>query len=111
MEWIRRGLRRGLRNAVASRGNTIIVSLTILTHTQVVLLGTGLPPPDPDRSVPATAIVVNDTAYLVDAGPGVVRRTKAAMDRGIQALEPTKLRRHLRGHEPRSSDDRRLSWV
>jgi len=63
------------------------------SRTQVVLLGTGNPPADPDRSGPATAIVVNDTAYLVDFGAGVVRRAKAAaVDRGISALEPTKLR-------------------
>jgi ribonuclease BN (tRNA processing enzyme) len=60
--------------------------------TQVVLLGTGNPFPDPDRSGPATAIVVNGSAYLVDFGPGVVRRAKAAMfDKGIPALEPTNL--------------------
>ncbi len=60
--------------------------------TQVVLLGTGNPFPDPDRSGPATAIVVNGRAYLVDFGPGVVRRAKAAMfDKGIPALEPTNL--------------------
>lgn len=60
--------------------------------TQVVLLGTGNPFPDPDRSGPATAIVVNGAAYLVDFGAGVVRRTKAAMfDKGITALEPKNL--------------------
>ena len=64
-----------------------------VSHTQVVLLGTGTPPADPDRSGPATAIVVNDAAYLVDFGAGVVRRAKAAVaDRGINALEPTNLR-------------------
>ena len=63
------------------------------TRTQVVLLGTGTPPADPDRSGAATAVVVNDTAYLVDFGAGVVRRAKsAAVDRGIAALEPVKLR-------------------
>lgn len=63
------------------------------SHTQVVLLGTGNPPADPDRSGPATAIVVNGTPYLVDFGAGVVRRAKAAVaDRGITALEPTNLR-------------------
>jgi hypothetical protein len=44
--------------------------------SKVVLLGTGTPAANPDRSGPATAIVVNDTAYLVDFGPGVVRRAR-----------------------------------
>ena len=60
---------------------------------QVVLLGTGNPPADPDRSSRAAGIVADDTAYLVDFGAGVVRRAKAAaVDRGIAALEPVKLR-------------------
>ena len=61
-------------------------------QTKVVLLGTGTPAPDPERSGPATAIVVNDTAYLVDLGPGLVRRINAAFLRGIPALEPTRIR-------------------
>jgi len=62
-------------------------------RTQVVLLGTGSPPADPDRSGPSTAVVVNGTPYLVDFGAGVVRRAKAAVaDRGIDALDPAKLR-------------------
>jgi ribonuclease BN (tRNA processing enzyme) len=62
-------------------------------HSQIVLLGTGTPGADPNRSGPATAIVVNDTAYLIDAGPGIVRRAAAAeRDRGITALQVTKLR-------------------
>ena len=62
-------------------------------QTQVVLLGTGTPPADPDRSGAATAIVVNDTPYLVDFGAGVVRRAKSAVvDRGVAALDPVKLR-------------------
>lgn len=61
--------------------------------TKVILLGTGTPAADPDRSGPATAIVVNDTPYLVDLGPGVIRRAKAAViERGMTALEPTNLR-------------------
>jgi ribonuclease Z len=55
-------------------------------------LGTGTPAPIPDRAGPATAIVVNETAYLVDFGPGIVRRASAAYrDQGIEALEVTKL--------------------
>jgi ribonuclease BN (tRNA processing enzyme) len=62
-------------------------------RTKVVLLGTGTPVPDPDRSGPATAIVVDDTAYVVDIGPGLVRRAKSAvLDRHIVALEPANLR-------------------
>ena len=63
------------------------------SRTQVVLLGTGTPPADPDRSGAATAVVVNGTAYLVDFGAGVVRRAKSAVvDKGIAALDPVKLR-------------------
>jgi ribonuclease BN (tRNA processing enzyme) len=62
-------------------------------RTKVVLLGTGTPVPDPDRSGPATAIVVGNSAYLIDFGPGVVRRAEAAvLDRGITALEPANLK-------------------
>ncbi len=62
-------------------------------QTKVVLLGTGTPAATPDRSGPATAIVINDTAYLIDVGPGVVRRASAAAaSRGITALQPTRLR-------------------
>ena len=63
------------------------------SQTKVVILGSGTPAIDPDRSGPATAVVVNDTAYLIDTGPGVVRRAKAAaLARNIKALEPTSLR-------------------
>ena len=62
-------------------------------RTKVVLLGTGTPAPDPDRSGPATAVVVDDVAYIVDLGPGVVRRARAAATaHGLKALEPTNLR-------------------
>lgn len=46
--------------------------------TVVVLLGTGMPRPDPEASGPATAIVVGQRVFLVDAGPGVERRIAAA---------------------------------
>jgi len=87
---------------------TVLAALTLLTapatavqqpqagpanRTKVVLLGTGTPQPSPERSGPSTAIVVNDTAYLVDFGPGVVRRASAAATtRGITALAPVNLR-------------------
>ena len=54
--------------------------------TRVVMLGTGTPRPDPNRSGPATAIVVNETPYLVDFGAGVIRRATAAYQNGVTAL-------------------------
>jgi ribonuclease BN (tRNA processing enzyme) len=60
--------------------------MSAIGSTQVVMLGTGTPRPDPNRSGPATAIVVNDTPYLVDFGSGVIRRAMAAYEKGINAL-------------------------
>ena len=54
--------------------------------TRIVLLGTGTPSPDPERSGAATAIVVNGTPYLIDFGPGVVRRIAAASQQGVTGL-------------------------
>jgi ribonuclease Z len=64
----------------------------VVTQTQVVMLGTGTPLPDPNRAGPSTAVVVKGTAYMVDAGTGVVRRAAAARDKGIQALAPKNLK-------------------
>lgn len=63
------------------------------SKTRLVLLGTGTPQPDPDRSGPATAVVAGGNAYLVDFGPGVVRRAAAAeRDQGIGELAPANIR-------------------
>ena len=61
-------------------------------RTRVVLLGTGTPGAEPDRSGPATAIVVDDTPYLIDFGPGVVRRATAAFVNGVDGLRVQNLR-------------------
>ncbi len=61
------------------------------TPTRVVVLGTGTPSADPERWGPAVAVVVNDHAYLIDCGPGVVRRAAAAEKNGIAALNSKKL--------------------
>jgi ribonuclease BN (tRNA processing enzyme) len=60
--------------------------------TKIVLLGTGTPGADPERSGPATAIVVNDTPYLIDCGPGVVRRAAKAFRSGIDGLKVRNLK-------------------
>ena len=46
--------------------------------TRVILLGTGTPNPEPDRMGPAVAVVSGDRVYIVDCGPGVVRRAAQA---------------------------------
>jgi len=51
------------------------------TGTHVLLLGTGTPNAEPSASGPATAVIVDGHAYIVDAGPGVVRRASAAAER------------------------------
>lgn len=60
--------------------------------TRIVLLGTGTPSPDPERSGPATAIVANGTPYLIDFGPGVVRRIAAASQKGVLGLSVVNIR-------------------
>ncbi len=76
-----------------AKGQTPVPASAPAPRTQVVMLGTGNPPADPDRSGPATAIVVDGTPYLVDFGAGVVRRAKsAAVDKGIAGLDPVNLR-------------------
>ena len=62
------------------------------SRTKIVLLGTGTPNADPERSGPAVAIVVDSTPYLIDLGPGVVRRAAAAYQAGIEALQASRLR-------------------
>ena len=61
------------------------------TGTHLVLLGTGNPNANPDKSGPAVAVVVDGKAYIVDAGPGVVRRAAAAARKGIDALSAPNL--------------------
>jgi ribonuclease Z len=61
--------------------------------TQVIILGTGTPIANPDRSGPSVAVVVNGAAYLVDFGPGVVRRAAAAArDKHIDPLRISNLK-------------------
>ena len=57
-----------------------------MTESKVILLGTGTPNADPDRMGPSLAIVVNEKPYIVDFGPGIVRRAAAAERDGISAL-------------------------
>jgi len=59
--------------------------------TNFVLLGTGNPNPDPQRSGPSVAVVVDDAAYIVDSGPGVVRQAQSAFLKGVGGLRADRL--------------------
>jgi ribonuclease Z len=61
--------------------------------TQLVLIGTGTPNPVPERSGPSLAIVVNQQAYIVDCGPGVVRRAAEAARKNLPCLNSAGLTR------------------
>jgi ribonuclease BN (tRNA processing enzyme) len=62
------------------------------SYSELVVLGTGTPNPDPDHSGPAVAVIVNGHSYLVDCGPGVVRRAAAASLQGVPGLQMPNLR-------------------
>lgn len=51
---------------------------TASDSTTVILLGTGMPFPDPAAQGPATAVTVGARVFLFDAGPGVMRQMTAA---------------------------------
>lgn len=68
-------------------------STTQVNGTQLILLGTGTPFADPNKSGPSLAIVVNNTSYIVDCGPGVVRRAAEAKELGFPSLEAAQLKK------------------
>ena len=69
--------------------------------TKVVLLGTGNPNPNPSRSGSSIAIVVNDTPYIVDFGPGLIRQAAAMSPRyggPIKGLDVKNIKRAFLTH-------------
>lgn len=86
-------LRRLLVVAAALLASLAPARVAHAQATQLVVLGTGTPNADPERSGPALAVVRDGRSYLVDAGPGIVRRAAAASTRhGLDALAPSNLR-------------------
>ena len=60
---------------------TLLISFNLFSETKLIILGSGTPNPDPDRYGSGYAVVVNGSSYIVDFGPGVVRR--------ISSMSPT----------------------
>jgi ribonuclease BN (tRNA processing enzyme) len=78
-----------------------VVNIMTLHPTQIALLGTGNPNPDPLHSGPSIAIIVNETPYLIDFGPGVVRQAAALSPHyggRIPALEARNLKQAFLTH-------------
>lgn len=90
---MKRGAWRCIIGWLICIGGTPVASVAQALETAVVMLGTGTPNADPDRSGPAVAVVRAGRSYLVDAGPGVVRRAAAAATlHADSALQPRNLR-------------------
>ena len=52
----------------------LLIAPSLYGQTKLIVLGSGTPNPDPDRAGSAYAVVVNETPYLIDFGPGIIRR-------------------------------------
>ena len=55
----------------------LLLAPLLFGETKLIVLGSGTPNPDPERAGSAYAVVVNETPYLIDFGPGVIRRAAA----------------------------------
>jgi len=77
-----------------STNTSAVPTTTAPTDNSVlVILGTGTPNPDPERTGSAIAVIAGGRPYLVDCGPGVVRRAAAADLAGMSALDMPNLSR------------------
>ena len=52
----------------------LFFSITLFSQTKVIVLGSGTPNPNPERYGSSYAVIVDDKAYIIDFGPGSVRR-------------------------------------
>jgi len=50
---------------------------TLTSTTKIIILGSGNPNPDPNHQGCSVAIVVNETPYIIDFGPGLIRQSAA----------------------------------
>lgn len=58
-----------------------------MSHTKLILLGTGTPSYPPGRAQQSSAIIVEEQAYLIDCGDGaMIRIAEAMIGQGLEAL-------------------------
>ena len=73
---------------------SLFISQSIFASTQLVILGSGTPNPNPERGGSAYAVIVDNTPYLVDFGPGAIRSFAALMPAwggGMKDMDVTKI--------------------
>jgi len=73
---------------------SLLISQSIFASTQLVILGSGTPNPNPERGGSAYAVIVDNTPYLVDFGPGAIRSFAALMPAwggGMKEMDVTKI--------------------
>ena len=73
---------------------SLFISQSIFASPQLVILGSGTPNPNPERGGSAYAVIVDNTPYLVDFGPGAVRSFAALMPAwggGMKEMDVTKI--------------------
>jgi ribonuclease BN (tRNA processing enzyme) len=58
--------------------STLLLATALAQDARLILLGTGTSNPEPEHSGPAVAVVAGPDVYIVDSGPGVVRRAVQA---------------------------------
>jgi len=76
-----------------------VFSTQASAETRVIILGTGTPVPNAERSGPGLAVIHNDDAYLFDAGGGMVQRMIEAWETmDAEPLYPTKVKHLFLSH-------------
>ena len=73
---------------------SLFISQSIFASTQLVILGSGTPNPNPERGGSAYAVIVDNTPYLVDFGPGAIRSFASLMPAwggGMKEMDVTKI--------------------
>jgi len=74
---------------------------TALLISLTISVAAGTPNPDPNHSGCSVAIVVNDTPYIIDFGPGLIRKAAALSPRyggRIRGLEVKRIKRAFLTH-------------
>ncbi len=65
---------------------SMVIAKPAAAKTEIIMLGTGTPIPNSERAASGTAVIVDGTSYLFDAGQGVWRNTVKAAEMGYTSV-------------------------